>query len=372
MPNEAALAAVNDAPMDISERPLVHARLAAQGLCGPPSPGPVEAVGRLLAVQAQDPRGMRLAVRARTRGLRAADVDAALTLDRSLLVTWLCRGTLHLVRTEDYWWLRELTAPRMAAQIRRRLAQEGVSPGDAERGVALIEAALAADGPLLRDELRRRVAAAGVPTAGQAMVYLLVVAATRGTIVRGPVVGTEQAYALVSDWLGPPPRAFDRDAALAELARRYLAGHGPADERDLARWVGLPLGDARRGLAAITAGVVRTPSGRLDLAGRQDLAGRSRPSEEPLPTRLLGAFDPILHGWVERTWIGADLRMITTNGVFRPTILVDGRAAGIWSMPGGRVELAPFADPPDWPAPVAAALADEAEDVRRFLGVLPG
>ncbi|WP_248840557.1 winged helix DNA-binding domain-containing protein [Frankia sp. AgKG'84/4] len=352
--------------MDISERSLVHARLAAQGLCGPPAPGPVQAVGRLLAVQAQDPRGMRLAVRARTRGLRAADVDAALTLDRSLLVTWLCRGTLHLVRTEDYWWLRELTAPRMAAQIRRRLAQEGVSPGDAQRGVALIETALAADGPLLRDELRRRVAAAGVPTAGQAMVYLLVVAATRGTIVRGPVVGTEQAYALVSDWLGPPPQAFDRDAALAELARRYLAGHGPADERDLARWAGLPLGDARRGLVAITAEVVTTPG------GRQDLAGRSRHPGDQFPTRLLGAFDPILHGWAERSWIGADQRTITSNGIFRPTILVDGRAAGTWSMPGGRVELAPFADPPAWPAPVAAALADEADDVRRFLGVQPG
>ena len=46
---------------------------------------------RLLAVQGQDPRGFRLAVRARTDGLTAADVDRALTEDRSLLVTWLNR-----------------------------------------------------------------------------------------------------------------------------------------------------------------------------------------------------------------------------------------------------------------------------------------
>jgi hypothetical protein len=110
----------------------------------------VDAVGRLLAVQAQDPRGMRLAVRARTRGAGAADVDAALSVDRALVVTWLGRGTLHLVRSEDHWWLRELTAPRMSAQIRRRLAQEGVSPDAAERGVELIEwswPAVLPDGP---------------------------------------------------------------------------------------------------------------------------------------------------------------------------------------------------------------------------------
>ena len=67
------------------------------------------------------------------------------------------------------------------------------------------------------------------------------------------MVGRQHAYALVRDWLGKPPR-FDRDAALAELARRYLAGHGPADDRDLAKWAGLPLRDARAGLSAIASG----------------------------------------------------------------------------------------------------------------------
>ena len=46
------------------------------------------------------------------------------------------------------------------------------------------------------------------------------------------MAGREHAYVLVRDWLGARP-ALDRDVALAELARRFLAGHGPADERDL-------------------------------------------------------------------------------------------------------------------------------------------
>jgi hypothetical protein len=95
--------------------PLMLAeRLTAQLLAGPPARDPVAVAERLLAVQGQDPRGARLAIRARTTGLSAADVDRALTEDRSLLITWLNRGTLHLVRREDYPWLQALTSRRCA------------------------------------------------------------------------------------------------------------------------------------------------------------------------------------------------------------------------------------------------------------------
>ena len=95
----------------------------------------------LLAVQAQDARAARLALRARTTGLTAAAVDAALS-DGALArrPRWLLRGTLHLVAREDYAWLLGLTAPRRGAGGARRLAQEGVTPGDAERAVAVSSA----------------------------------------------------------------------------------------------------------------------------------------------------------------------------------------------------------------------------------------
>src|SRR5438477_8750535 len=111
-------------------------RLTAQLLAGPPTPDSVAVAERLLAVQAQDPRGARLAVRARTSGLTAADVDRALTKERSLVVTWLNRGTLHLVRSEDYPWLHALTTPPLFTTNARRLAQTGVTPDAAERAVA--------------------------------------------------------------------------------------------------------------------------------------------------------------------------------------------------------------------------------------------
>jgi hypothetical protein len=158
----------------VDPQPLIVRCLAAQVLSGPPAAGPVEVAERLLAIEAQDKSGFRLAVRARTAG----------------------------------------------------------------QSVASSCGACMTGGPLRPADLRGRLAATDVITAGQAFLDLLLRASLDGLIVRGPVVGGEHRYALVADWLGPGS-AVDRDAALAELARRYLRGHGPATERDLAAWAGV-------------------------------------------------------------------------------------------------------------------------------------
>ncbi len=103
---------------------MLAERLTAQLLAGPPGRDPVAVAARLLAVQGQDPRGARLAIRARSGPeARADDVDRALSDDRSLLITWLNRGTLHLVRSEDYPWLHSLTAPRLMTANARGCAR---------------------------------------------------------------------------------------------------------------------------------------------------------------------------------------------------------------------------------------------------------
>jgi uncharacterized protein YcaQ len=337
---------------------VLRERLTAQLLAGAPARDPVAVAERLLAVQAQDPRGFRLAVRARTTGVSAADVDRSLTQDRSLVVTWLNRGTLHLVRVEDYPWLHALTAPPNLGATVRRLAQLGVGEAAADRGVAVIERRLEDEGPLTRKQLGERLARAGVDTAGQVPIHLLALASLRGRAVRGPVVDGQHAYVLVTDWMDEPDEV-DRTRALPELARRYLRGHGPAVDRDLARWAGLPLRDARAGLAAIASELEQRDDGLVDLAGRP-------PAAELPPPRLLGPFEPLLLGWTSReAVVGEHHSAITVNGIFRPFALVRGRAAATWRMPGGEVVLETFRPPS---RAVAAALRKEADDVVRFLG----
>ncbi len=336
---------------------MIAERLTSQLLSGPPARDPVAVAERLLAIQGQDPRGARLAVRARTKGLTAADVDRALTVDRSLLITWLNRGTLHLVRSEDYPWLHALTTPPLLAGNGRRLAQLGVTPSAADRGVTVIARSLAEEGPLTGKQLRERLQAARVRAEGQALAHVIGLAAIRGVLVRGPMLGKQHAYVLTRDWLGKAP-PVDRDQALAELARRYLAGHGPADDRDLAKWSGLPLRDTRAGLAAIAPELEQRAGSLVHLR-------KARPAAELPPPRLLGAFDPVLLGWTSRQDIvGSHAHLIAAGGLFRPFALVEGRALGTWSLQAGEVKLAPFGR---LSRRNAAILEADAADVVRFL-----
>jgi hypothetical protein len=341
----------------VPSRSIFAERFSAQGLAGAPTRDPVAVAERLLAIQGQDPRGARLAVRARSEGLTAGDVDRALSEERSLLITWLNRGTLHLVRSEDYPWLQALTTPPLFTSAARRLAQEGVPEDVAERALTTIERALGDEGPLTRVQLRERLESAGAPTHGQTLIHLLFLTGVRGITVRGPVIGKEHAYVLARDWLGST-RPVDRDTALAELARRYLVGHAPADDRDLARWAGLPLRDARAGLAAIASELVEREDGLVHLAARPPEA------EVPAP-RLFGAFDPVLLGWRSRDAIlGPHTHLVTLNGIFRPFAMVGGRAAGTWKLNRGRVAIEPLGR---IAKQARAALDLEAADVERFM-----
>lgn len=299
---------------------MLAERLTAQLLAGPPARSVGAVVGQLLAVQAQDLRAARLAIRSRSQGLAASDVDRALG-SRELVITTVNRGTLHLIRSEDYPWLSALTTPQLATGNQTRLRQEGVSEAQAERGVAVIVRALQ-NGPKTRTQMKELLRSADVPTAGQAYAHTVFLATLRGLIVRGPMVDKEHGFVLVHDWLPTSP-VVDRATALRELGRRYLLAHAAAQAGDLQKWAGITLGEARSALKGLVA-----------------------PEVEPAPLpgpRLLGGFDEILMGWVDRQFVlGHHRGVVTMNGIFKPILLVDGQAAATWRLPSGKPVVDPF------------------------------
>jgi hypothetical protein len=51
-------------------------------------------------------------------------------------------------------------------------------------------------------------------------------------------------------------------------------------------------------------------------------------------------FDPVLHGWADRSFVtGSHTDVVRSGGMIRATALVDGRVAGIWTLTDGVVTL---------------------------------
>jgi hypothetical protein len=297
-------------------------RLRAQRLTGPRSADPVEAVRALVGVQAQDRRAAFLAVRARAPGATADAIESALSGERALVRTWAMRGTLHLLAAADLPLVLAVFGPLHLARGQRRLTQLGLPPAEAERSTEVAAEILAEEGPLTRHELAERLRARGVPVAakGQAPIHVVARAALAGALAEVGVRGREELYGPVDP--GPLP---DRDAAVAELARRYAAAHAPATAADFAAWSGLPVADVRGAWAEAE------PPG--------DAAEG--------PVQLLGAFDEWLLGWASRAFTLAPehaKRVVPGGGIIRPVAIADGRAFATWRLDRAkrRVEVEPF------------------------------
>lgn len=320
--------------------------------------------------QAQEPRAGRLQVRARSRGLTAADVERARVEERSLIRTWVMRGTIHLFPTEDAGWLVPLFSERIARWSRQRLAVLGIDAGEVDRALAAIRRGLASSGSLPRSEAIALAAETGIEITPELKTHLSVLSVVEGAALIGGGAGRESALVHAPDWIGQPkPRA--REESLAELARRYFRAFAPATERDFGAWSGLPLRDCRAGLAAVAPELreLAVADGGVAFAPR---GWQARAPRGPV-VRLLGAFDTYLMGYSNRrhaTDEEGERKVLPGGGVLRPTILVDGRFAGTWkSTRSGanlKLSLAPFEALPEV---ALEAIGAEAADIARFEGL---
>jgi hypothetical protein len=351
------------------------ARLAAQRLTDATRLGadPAAIARAVCGVQAQSMSAARLAIRVRSQGMTSVDVDAAVAQQRSVVRTWLMRGTLHLVASEDVRWLVALLGSLIDAREERRRAQLDLDAALCARGVAAMRRALAG-GPMTRHQLRERLIARGLPIAatGQAMIHLIAHAAHRAVICYGPPHGRTDTYVLMDDWV--PQAAVPRgDAALAELARRYLAGYGPAGVQDLASWSGVSMGWARAGMAAIESELseVGGSSGTLWTLRRLQSTGGPPPRRRRAEVRLLPSWDTYTLGYRSRDSM-LDPQFSSRfqgGGILYPSLCVDGQLEGIWRLDARRRELAVEIQPfESVQASLAGGIDQEVAAIGRFLG----
>jgi hypothetical protein len=273
-----------------------------------------EVVSSLCAMQAQDYLASLWAVGLRTKNGTERDVEHALKEGR-IVRTWPMRGTLHLVAAEDVRWMLALCTPRVLRMWKQRAEKAyGLDERIMKKARKLIEKALGREHAMTREALYAVLQAGGIETKSQRGLQIIGQVAQEGLICFGARQGKQQTFVLLDEWV-PRGREIAGDEALAELARRYLGSHGPATAEDFAWWSGLAPADAKRAFAMIS---VR----------RRRITGASLKE-----TYLLPAFDEYVIAYRDRTAIldkASMPRIFTINGIFNPTIVVDGRVAGTW------------------------------------------
>lgn len=329
----------------------------------------VQVVRDLIGVQAQDMPAARLAVRARTVGVSAADIIRGHNEDRALVRIWAMRGTLHMVAADDVGWLVGLFGPVFAAADQRRRNQLGLDDELLAEAVPAVRDIVAQHGPLTRADLVQRLNARGISldlhTQGPA--HLIGYAAMTGLICRGPDVEKgEPTYVLIEGWAGTQ-RRLEGDEALAELARRYVASRGPVNPADFKRWSGLPARQARLGFDLVAGELTEVEAAGDTAFVVSDTIG-SRPRKQPA-VELLGMFDEYLLSYANRDLV-LDPRFanrIQSGGFIKSAVLLDGRVVGTWSQKRTPKQLNVTVEPFAHVTAVEPQIEAVARDIGRFL-----
>jgi hypothetical protein len=321
---------------------IARRRLRTQRLVGEPLATAADAVRHLVGVQAQDYPAAKWAVAQRVSGATDAGLDALFDAG-AFLRLHVMRPTWHFVAPEDLRWLLALTGPRVQQASAYQYRQLGIDRPLARRAADVYERVLAGGLAMTKEELGRHLTEAGIAASGLRLTYLVGHAEAEAILCSGPRRNGKHTHALVEERAAPAP-SRSRDEAIAELARRYVTSHGPAQDIDLAWWSGLTLADARRGLATASPALDHeTIDGRTFwFAG--DAGGGLEPASgaaRAAPTvHLLPNYDELLVAFRDRSDAldpGLPAPARVADEILSHAIVRDGRVVGRWRRTVGDV-----------------------------------
>ena len=346
---------------------IAHQRLINQRIARSAFAHPGEAVQWLGAVQAQDYLGALWAVGLRMSGATEQLIEQALA-EKTIVRTWPMRGTLHFVAPADVRWMLELLTPRVVQGSQGRLRQLGLDEKAIAASGEVVAKALQGGRQLTRNAIYELLEQANIAAGGQRGPHILGQLAQKGLICFGARAGKQPTFALLDEW-APEAKSMPRDEALAELARRYMTGHGPATVKDFMWWSGLTTLEAKAGVAAAAAEL-----GREVIGGQEYFFAQDRPaaSGRLSDAFLLPPFDEFLVGYRDRSATldpqHNTLVVPGSNGMFNPIVVIDGRVVGTWKRTFKKDTVAlRFSSFTSWSDAQAGAITAAAEQYGRFV-----
>jgi hypothetical protein len=308
---------------------IASTRLTSQHLTGSKMKTPSEVVGWMGAMQAQDYGMAKWAVGVRLPGSTDKRIEDAIS-SGEILRTHLLRPTWHLVTASDIRWMVALTAPHIKTTLRSRHNELGLSTEIINKSNKTFENALKKNRHLTREEMQAELGKAGIDTSENRLSHLLLSAELDGILCSGRVIAGKQTYALLDNRVPVSTSIPDREESLAKLAGIYFSSRCPATLQDFVWWSGLPVGDAKRALD------VARPHFAPEPVGAQTFwlpASCMTSGFEGEHIHMLPAFDEFIISYQDRTAsipTGNQKKMVSSNGIFRPVIVHNGRVIGIW------------------------------------------
>ncbi|HEY5980295.1 MAG TPA: winged helix DNA-binding domain-containing protein [Microlunatus sp.] len=352
--------------MRLTERQLNRTLLRRQLLVEREPVGVVQAVRRLVGLQAQQAAAPYVALWNRIAGFDPAELDAAFAQHRIVKAT-LLRITLHAVAADDRPVFHRAMVPTLrAARLGdARFTRTGLTSAEADASVADLLTFLAE--PRSNAEVDTFFVGRFPDLPETSPWWAL---RSYAPLIHAPGAHPWSFGHRPSYLAAPAPstasEAVDAEAAMVELARRYLASYGPATPADLAQFSTLYRPPAKQAFADLSDELVEHtgPDGKPIL----DLAGAVLAEEDlEAPPRLLGMWDNALLAHTDRgRLIPAEHRptVIRRNGDVLPMLLVDGYVAGVWRPVERGIEATAFRR---LPAAVWEGLAAEADSLTAML-----
>ncbi len=293
-------------------------------------------VGDIGGVQAQVMSAAELQVAVRA-DCGVEDVRKALWEDRSLVKTWLMRGTLHLTRSDDLPTYIGAMSALWKSQMRPSwLEYMEISAG--EFWAIVDEIGAAVDGaPITREQL---IATVGKGKSERIHELLrsgwggmLKPAARKGLLCFGPNRGQSVTFVRPEKWLRTW-KPVDEKTALAVMARRYLSAFGPATKVDFARWWGAWPGVGNAAWSALKDELITVSVGGVPMQLREVDVDTLRKARIEEPVQLLPGFDTYLMGHARRDHLVDSAfasRVSRVAGWISACVLLNGEVVGTWT-----------------------------------------
>jgi len=306
---------------------ITSIRLISQQLSGTSLKTPRELVSWMGAMQAQDFSMVKWAVGIRLAGYSETMVEAAFN-NGDILRTHVMRPTWHFVAPEDIRWMLSLSADKIKSLGKSRDRDLEISEELYCKTNRIIENALEGR-QLTLSALGEELEKSKIIVNSARRYHFVMRAEVEGIICSGALQGKTQTYALLEERV-PRAKPLNRDEALAKLAQRYFTSHCPATLQDFAWWSGLSQTEARRGFEAVKSGFVQ------EIINNQTYWMTNTfndITQKDKSVYLLPAFDEYIISYKDRQAALSSenqSKAISSQGVFRATIVTDGKVVGLW------------------------------------------